>query len=68
MLEDGDVDGVAGLLMHAGIVTTGSDVESAILAHYRKKDGSYDIDAAAHDLRRFPPIAARIWAMKEMSP
>ena len=37
MLEDGHVDGVAGLLMHAGIITTGSDVERAILDHYRKR-------------------------------
>ena len=68
MLEEGDHDGVAELLVHAGIVTNGSGVEAAVLAHYRKKDGSYDIQAAAHDLRRFPPNAARIWAIKEMSP
>ena len=68
MLEEGDPDGVAQLIVHAGIIMVGSDVEAAILAHYKKRDGSYDIEAAAHDLRRFPPIAARIWALKEVNP
>jgi hypothetical protein len=31
----------------------------AILNHYRRPDGKQNIEAAAHDLARWPPIATR---------
>src|SRR5436190_23050642 len=34
------------------------DIPSAILGHYRRPDGNYDLDAVAHDWFRWPPIAA----------
>ena len=43
------------------------DAQSAILGHYHRPDGRYDIDAAAHDLARWPPIAARIKELKRAS-
>jgi hypothetical protein len=34
------------------------------LEHYRRPDGTYDLDAAAHDWFRWPPIAARVKELK----
>ena len=63
MAEQGE-DELARYLVHCGIaaddIGDAGDVRGAILAHYRKPDGGYDIAAAAHDLARWPPIAARI--------
>jgi len=36
----------------------------AVLNHYRRPDGKQSIDAALHDLARWPPIAARIKELK----
>jgi hypothetical protein len=61
--EQGE-DKLCKYLLHCGIdaddVRAAGNAEKAILAHYRKLDGALDIDAAAHDLARWPPIAARI--------
>lgn len=60
--EQGE-DELCKYLLHCGIdaddVRAAGNAENAILSHYRKLDGSLDIDAAAHDLMRWPPIAAR---------
>jgi hypothetical protein len=65
--EQGE-DELCKYLLHCGIgaddVRAAGDAEKAILAHYRKPDGTPDIDAAAHDLLRWPPIAARIKEIK----
>jgi hypothetical protein len=51
-------------LHHCGIhdedIREAGDVRTAVLQHYLLPSGRYDIDAAAHDLRRWPPIAKRI--------
>jgi hypothetical protein len=55
-------DELARFLIHVGIEAEDiqdGDVERAILRHYKTTDG-YDITAVAHDLSRWPPIAARI--------
>jgi len=56
-------------LMHCGIGLddidhAGGDIPSAILEHYRKPGGGYDMDAVAHDYFRWPPIAARVKELK----
>ena len=56
-------------LEHCGICLAdidynGGDIGAAILENYRKPDGGYDMDAAAHDLFRWPPIAARVKELK----
>jgi hypothetical protein len=42
----------------------GGDIAAAILENYRKPGGGYDLDAAAHDFFRWPPIAARVKELK----
>ena len=65
--EEGD-DQLARYLLHCGIdgddVGRAGDAQAAILDHYRRLDGTYDIAAAAHDLSRWPPIAARVKELK----
>ena len=65
--EEGN-DQLARYLLHCGIdgadIGHAGDVQAAILDHYRRLDGTYDIDAAAHDLFRWPPIAARVKELK----
>jgi hypothetical protein len=59
--EEGD-DELARFLIHVGIEAEDiedGNVERAILRHYKTRDG-YDITAVAHDLARWPPIAARV--------
>ena len=56
-------------LKHCGIGLddidyNGGDIAAAILENYRKPDGGYDLDAAAHDFFRWPPIAARVKELK----
>lgn len=59
---------LAEYLVHVGIrsedIEAAGDAQSAILAHYRRPGGRYDIDAAAADLAQWPPIAARIEELK----
>ena len=61
--EEGD-DALARYLLHCGIdgddIGRAGDPQAAILEHYRRPGGSYDVDAAAHDLARWPPIAERV--------
>ena len=56
-------DELARFLLHCGInnddIDLAGDISSAILEHYRRLDGGYDLDAVAHDWFRWPPIAAR---------
>jgi hypothetical protein len=65
--EEGD-DALAKYLLHCGVdgddIRDAGDVQGAILNHYRRPDGKQDIAAAAHDLARWPPIAARIKELK----
>jgi len=65
--EKGD-DELAKYMFHCAITAqdldAAGDNQSAILAHYRRPDGRYDIDAAAHDLMRWPPTATRIKELK----
>jgi hypothetical protein len=53
--EEGE-DALCKYLIHCGInredVQEAGGAEAAILAHYRKPDGTPDIDAAARDLMR----------------
>jgi hypothetical protein len=63
------VDEFVRFLFHCGIDKddidlAGGDIPSAILEHYRRPDGTYDIDAVAHDWFRWPPIAARLKELK----
>ena len=55
-------DELARFLLHCGINTVdidfAGDIPSAILGHYRRPDGNYDLDAVAHDWFCWPPIAA----------
>jgi hypothetical protein len=68
--EQGE-DELVKYLLHCGItaddIGEAGDVQRAILEHYRRPDGTYAIDAAAHDLLRWPPIAARIKQHKRSS-
>jgi hypothetical protein len=61
-------DELARYLMHCGInnhdIDAAGDIPSAILAHYRRPSGTYDIDAVAHDWFRWPPVVARIKELK----
>ena len=67
--EEGDQ--LAKYLIHCGIdaedINDAGDVEKAILAHYRLASGGYDIAAAACDLDRWPPIAARVRELKRLA-
>jgi len=62
------VDEFVRFLFHCGIdkddVDFAGDIPSAILEHYRRPGGGYDIDAVAHDWFRWPPIAARVKELK----
>jgi hypothetical protein len=62
--ENGGDDKLAEYIHHVGITPEGisaaGDVQGAILRHYRRRGGKYDIDAAAADLLSWPPIAARV--------
>jgi hypothetical protein len=61
--ERGD-DELARYLLHCGIdnhdIDAAGDIPNAILAHYRRPSGQYDIEAVAHDWFRWPPVVARI--------
>jgi hypothetical protein len=62
-------DEFARYFIHCGIDNydielAGGDIQSAILEHYRRPGGGYDIDAVAHDWFRWPPIAARVKELK----
>ena len=61
-------DDLAEYLFHVGIppeaISAAGDVQSAILKHYRRRGGKYDIDTAAADLLSWPPIAARVKELK----
>ena len=64
-VEEGG-DELARFLIHVGIEAEDiqdGDVERAILRHYRV-NGGYDVTPVAHDLARWPPIAARIRELK----
>jgi hypothetical protein len=67
LAEEGD-EALARYLIHCGIdaddIARAGDPEAAILEHYRRPDGTYDISAAAHDLARWPPIMARLKELK----
>jgi hypothetical protein len=66
--EKRSVDEFVRFLFHCGInnddVEFAGDIPSAILEHYRRPGGGYDIDAAAHDWFRWPPFAARVKELK----
>src|SRR5262249_52496060 len=53
-------DEFARFLLHCGIdnndIELAGDIQSAILEHYRRPDGTYDIDSVAHDWFRWPPM------------
>jgi hypothetical protein len=61
-------DELARYLLHCGInnsdIDAAGDIPRAILAHYRRPLGNYDIDAVAHDWFRWPPVVARIKELK----
>ena len=65
---EGGQDTLAKYLLHCGIdnddIRDAGDVQVAIFNHYRRPDGRQDIGTAAHDLARWPPIAARIKELK----
>ena len=66
--EEG-TDALIRYLIHCGIGqedldAANGDTRAAILEHYRQRDGNYDIAAAAHDLERWPEVAARIKELK----
>jgi hypothetical protein len=65
--EEGN-DILAKYVLHCGIdnddIRDAGDVQAAILNHYRRLDGQQDIEAAAHDLARWPPIVARLKELK----
>ena len=52
-------DVFARFLLHCGIdnndIELAGDIQSAILEQYRRPDGTYDIDAVAHDWFRWSP-------------
>ena len=59
-----DPDELVDFLIHCRVTSDDiarqdGDIGEAVLAHYERADG-YDIDAAAHDLATWPPIAQRI--------
>lgn len=65
-LLDMDPDDIVDFLEHCGIdlrLANAENIGDLFLAHYRTPDG-YDITRAAHDLERWPPIAARIEELK----
>jgi hypothetical protein len=69
--QEKGVDELARYLLHCGIDHhdidhAGGDIANAILEHYRRpgSGGGYDTDAMAHDLFRWPPIAARVKELK----
>jgi len=66
--NDKGLDVFCRFLLHCGItiedIDATGDIPSAILEHYRKPDGGYDLDAVAHDWFRWPPIAARVKELK----
>jgi hypothetical protein len=59
---------LAAFLKHCGI--TSEDLQAApttkdaILTHYRLANGHYELERAAYDLSRWPPIAERIRELK----
>jgi hypothetical protein len=58
--DHGGLEELARYIMHCGIIIPeGMAAGDAILAHYRTPLG-YDIDRAAMDLRRWPPVAAHL--------
>ena len=65
-----DVDGLIAYLQHVGfdfeaIAEDASQLQDAILGHYRVRQGEYDINRASHDLLTFPPIASRVFQLME---
>ena len=67
--NDKGLDEFCRYLKHCGIGLddidyNGGDIAAAILENYRKPGGGYDLDAAAHDFFRWPPIAARVKELK----
>lgn len=58
-------DAVKRYMIHCAIAlddkaTDGQSLQTIILNHYWLANGTYDVDMAARDLLRWPPIAARI--------
>jgi hypothetical protein len=68
--EEGDM-ALARYMVHCGIdaddIKDAGDAQGAILRHYKLADGTYDVQAVAHDLARWPPIAARVKELKRQS-
>src|SRR5262245_42286883 len=67
--QEKEVDEFIKYLTHCGIGFNdvdynGGDITAAILENYRKPAGGYDIEAAAHDLFRWPPISGRVKELK----
>ena len=66
--NDKGLDVFCRFLLQCGItiedIDATGDIPSAILEHYRKPDGGYDLDAVAHYWFRWPPIAARVKELK----
>lgn len=64
-----DPDRLGKYLDHIGFdISAISDPKAlpdAFVAHYRVRQGEYDIDRASHDLLTFPPIAARVFQLME---
>jgi hypothetical protein len=65
-------DELARYLLHCGIdnhdTDASGDIPSAILAHYRRPSGRYDMDAMVHDWFRWPSVVARIKELKRERP
>jgi hypothetical protein len=60
-LEQGGLPAVAEYAAHVGVDLDGkASFEKAVLAHYKIGRRRYDIDRAAADLARWPPVAAHI--------
>lgn len=56
-------------LQHVGFdfeaLTDPKQLPEAIVAHYRTRQGQYDIEKASQDLLTWPPISSRIFELQE---
>ena len=63
-LQDEDAENLGSYLRHVGFdvraVPDTAALPAAWAAHYRVKQGIYDVERAINDLATWPPIAARI--------
>lgn len=63
-----DADTLVDYLNHVGFdlcsICEAREIPAAFLGHYRIKNGVYDLDRACNHLATWPPIAARIEALR----